>query len=158
MLLFPQYFVNKRQTERRIFSPFLPSSSFFSLGVPSAPRNIVSLVNQTSLLLEWHSPRDTGHRDDLSYNVLCHWCHSSERRACQPCDDSVAYVPGKRGLKETRVEISKLRAHTSYTFDIQVCPLREGCIYKTFLLHVCCSVLLKDYQTENVHFSFKHAL
>ncbi|KAG8003351.1 Ephrin type-B receptor 1, partial [Nibea albiflora] len=87
--------------------------------VPSAPRNVVSVVNQTSVQLEWHSPRDIGHREDLSYNVLCRRCHSSERRACQPCDDSVAFVPGKRGLKETRVEISKLRAHTSYTFDIQ---------------------------------------
>lgn len=76
------------------------------------------------MLLEWHAPRDIGHRDDLSYNVLCRRCHSSERRACQPCDDSVAFVPGKRGLKEVRVEISKLRAHTSYTFDIQVCPTR----------------------------------
>uniref|UniRef100_A0A672HL87 receptor protein-tyrosine kinase n=1 Tax=Salarias fasciatus TaxID=181472 RepID=A0A672HL87_SALFA len=87
--------------------------------VPSAPRNVVSVVNQTSVLLEWHSPRETGHRDDLSYNVLCRRCHSSERRACQPCDDSVAFLPGKRALKETKVEISKLRAHTSYTFDIQ---------------------------------------
>uniref|UniRef100_A0A673CAM1 receptor protein-tyrosine kinase n=1 Tax=Sphaeramia orbicularis TaxID=375764 RepID=A0A673CAM1_9TELE len=87
--------------------------------VPSAPRNLVSVVNQTSVLLEWHPPRDTGHRDDLSYNVICRRCHSSERRACQPCDDSVAFVPGKRGLKGTRVEISKLRAHTSYTFDVQ---------------------------------------
>uniref|UniRef100_A0A8C6V370 receptor protein-tyrosine kinase n=1 Tax=Neogobius melanostomus TaxID=47308 RepID=A0A8C6V370_9GOBI len=87
--------------------------------VPSAPRNLVSIVNQTSVVLEWHSPRDTGHRDDLSYNVICRRCHSPERRACQPCDDSVAFVPGKRGLRDTRVEISKLRAHTSYTFDVQ---------------------------------------
>uniref|UniRef100_A0A7N8XL02 receptor protein-tyrosine kinase n=1 Tax=Mastacembelus armatus TaxID=205130 RepID=A0A7N8XL02_9TELE len=87
--------------------------------VPSAPRNVVSVVNQTSVLLEWHPPRDMGHRDDLSYNILCRRCHSSERRACQPCDDSVEFVPDKQGLKETRVEISKLRAHASYTFDIQ---------------------------------------
>uniref|UniRef100_A0A3Q1CPN9 receptor protein-tyrosine kinase n=1 Tax=Amphiprion ocellaris TaxID=80972 RepID=A0A3Q1CPN9_AMPOC len=87
--------------------------------VPSAPRNVVSVVNQTSVLLEWHPPRETGHRDDLSYNVLCRRCHSSERRACQPCDDSVVFVPGKRALKDTSVEISKLRAHTSYTFEIQ---------------------------------------
>ncbi|CAJ1061097.1 ephrin type-B receptor 1-like [Xyrichtys novacula] len=87
--------------------------------VPSAPRNVVSVVNQTSVLLEWHSPRDTGHREDLTYNVLCRRCHSSERRACQPCDDSVVFTPGKRGLKDTTVEISKLRAHTSYTFEIQ---------------------------------------
>ncbi len=104
------------------------TSSHLLLGVPSAPRNVVSVVNQTSVLLEWHTPRDIGHRDDLSYNVLCRRCHSSERRACQPCDDSVVFIPGKRGLKETRVEISKLRAHTSYTFDIQVCLLsRDRC-------------------------------
>uniref|UniRef100_A0A3Q2XUL4 receptor protein-tyrosine kinase n=1 Tax=Hippocampus comes TaxID=109280 RepID=A0A3Q2XUL4_HIPCM len=87
--------------------------------VPSGPRNLVSVVNQTSVQLEWHPPRDIGHREDLSYNVLCHRCHNSERRLCQPCDDSVAYVPGRRGLKVTKVEISKLRAHTTYTFDIQ---------------------------------------
>lgn len=96
------------------------------LGVPSAPRNVVSVINQTSVLLEWHSPRDTGHRDDLSYNVLCRRCHSAERRACQPCDDSVKFVPGKRRLKETRVEISQLRAHTSYTFIVQVSPLNKS--------------------------------
>nr|XP_061790574.1 ephrin type-B receptor 1-like [Nerophis lumbriciformis] len=88
-------------------------------GVPSGPRNLVSVVNQTSVQLEWHPPRDIGHREDLSYNVLCHRCHSSERRVCQPCEDSVAYVPGRRGLKVTKVEISNLQAHTSYTFDIQ---------------------------------------
>uniref|UniRef100_G3NTH9 receptor protein-tyrosine kinase n=1 Tax=Gasterosteus aculeatus aculeatus TaxID=481459 RepID=G3NTH9_GASAC len=93
--------------------------------VPSAPRNVVSVVNQTSVQLEWHPPRDIGYRDDLSYNVVCRRCHSSGRRACQPCDDGVAFVSGKQGLKDTKVEISKLRAHTSYTFEIQVCPSRE---------------------------------
>lgn len=102
------------------------------LGVPSAPRNVVSVINQTSVLLEWHSPRDTGHRDDLSYNVLCRRCHSAERRACQPCDDSVKFVPGKRGIKETRVEISKLRAHTSYTFIVQVCPVKRDFFFLNF--------------------------
>lgn len=103
-------------------------------GVPSAPRNLVSVINETSVLLEWHSPRDTGHRGDVSYNVLCRRCHGSERRACQPCDDSVVFVPGKRGLQETRVEISKLRAHMSYTFDIQVCPVvREESSYVMLL-------------------------
>uniref|UniRef100_A0A8C7WU52 receptor protein-tyrosine kinase n=1 Tax=Oryzias sinensis TaxID=183150 RepID=A0A8C7WU52_9TELE len=87
--------------------------------VPSAPRNLVSVVNQTSVRLEWHPPREIGHRDDLSYNVICRRCHSSERRTCQPCDDNVVFVPGKQGLKGTRVEISKLRAHMSYTFEIQ---------------------------------------
>lgn len=95
-------------------------SSIISPGVPSAPRNVVSVVNQTSVLLEWHTPRDVGHRFDLSYNVLCRRCHSNERRACQPCDDSVVFVPGRHGLKVLKVEISKLRAHTAYTFDVQV--------------------------------------
>ncbi|TNN41580.1 Ephrin type-B receptor 1 [Liparis tanakae] len=90
--------------------------------VPSAPRNVVSVVNQTSVRLEWNPPRDIGHRGDLSYNVVCRRCHSGERRACQPCDDGVAFVSGRRKLTETRVEISKLRAHTPYTFEIQDRP------------------------------------
>lgn len=105
-------------------------------GVPSAPRNVVSVVNQTSVALDWHSPRDIGHREDLSYNVICRRCHSSERRACQPCDDGVLYIPGRRGLKETRVDISKLRAHTSYTFEIQVGP-PSGNITECFQGKVC---------------------
>lgn len=121
--------------------------SFSLPGVPSAPRNVVSVVNQTSVLLEWHSPRDTGHREDLTYNVLCRRCHSSERRACQPCDDSVVFTPGKRGLKDTRVEISKLRAHTSYTFEVQVCPWGLFCsfIYSgmSFVQLAWCLVLFK---------------
>lgn len=121
MMVIKETLKQTRETCAVSVNPFLSFYYLYS-GVPSAPRNVVSVVNQTSVLLEWHSPRDTGHRDDLSYNVLCRRCHSSERRACQPCDDSVVFVPGKRGLKETRVEISKLRAHTSYTFDIQVCP------------------------------------
>ncbi|KAG7272515.1 hypothetical protein CRUP_006804 [Coryphaenoides rupestris] len=88
--------------------------------VPSAPRNIVSVVNETSVVLEWNPPRDTGHRGDLVYNVLCRRCHSSERRACQSCDDSMAFSPGRRGLKGNRVEISKLRAHTVYSFEVQL--------------------------------------
>ncbi|KAF3835403.1 hypothetical protein F7725_027961 [Dissostichus mawsoni] len=99
---------------------FEPDNGNVCRGVPSAPRNVVSVVNQTSVMVEWHPPRDIGHREDLSYNVLCRRCHSNERRACQPCDDSVAFIPGKQGLKETMVEISKLRAHTSYTFEIQI--------------------------------------
>ncbi|KAJ3599273.1 hypothetical protein NHX12_033236, partial [Muraenolepis orangiensis] len=87
--------------------------------VPSAPRNVVSVVNQTSVVLEWNPPRDTGHRGDLVYNVLCRRCPGGERRVCPSCDDSVAFSPGRRGLKVNRVEISRLRAHTAYAFDVQ---------------------------------------
>uniref|UniRef100_H0WZ34 receptor protein-tyrosine kinase n=1 Tax=Otolemur garnettii TaxID=30611 RepID=H0WZ34_OTOGA len=38
---------------------------------PSAPLNLISNVNETSVNLEWSSPQNTGGRQDISYNVLC---------------------------------------------------------------------------------------
>ncbi|RMC02008.1 hypothetical protein DUI87_21170 [Hirundo rustica rustica] len=87
-------------------------------GVPSAPRNVISNVNETSLVLEWSEPQDTGGRDDLLYNVICKKC-SVERRLCTRCDDNVEFVPRQLGLTERRIYISNLMAHTQYTFEIQ---------------------------------------
>ncbi|XP_054022150.1 ephrin type-B receptor 1 [Dryobates pubescens] len=86
--------------------------------VPSGPRNVISLVNETSIILEWHPPRDTGGRDDLRYNIVCRKC-GADGRACARCDDNVAFVPRQLGLTGTRVLISSLWAHTPYTFEIQ---------------------------------------
>ncbi|XP_068056526.1 ephrin type-B receptor 3 isoform X1 [Anomalospiza imberbis] len=86
--------------------------------VPSAPRNVISNVNETSLVLEWSEPQDTGGRDDLLYNVICKKC-SVERRLCTRCDDNVEFVPRQLGLTERRIYISNLMAHTQYTFEIQ---------------------------------------
>uniref|UniRef100_A0A8B9QG06 Ephrin type-B receptor 3 n=1 Tax=Apteryx owenii TaxID=8824 RepID=A0A8B9QG06_APTOW len=86
--------------------------------VPSAPRSVISNVNETSLVLEWSEPRDTGGRDDLLYNVICKKC-SVERRVCTRCDDNVEFVPRQLGLTERRIYISNLMAHTQYTFEIQ---------------------------------------
>ncbi|NWY01311.1 EPHB3 protein, partial [Nothoprocta ornata] len=86
--------------------------------VPSAPRSVISNVNETSLVLEWSEPRDTGGRDDLLYNVICKKC-SVERRLCTRCDDNVEFVPRQLGLTERRIYISNLMAHTQYTFEIQ---------------------------------------
>uniref|UniRef100_A0A493T6Z5 Ephrin type-B receptor 2 n=1 Tax=Anas platyrhynchos platyrhynchos TaxID=8840 RepID=A0A493T6Z5_ANAPP len=86
--------------------------------VPSGPRNVISIVNETSIILEWNPPRETGGRDDVTYNIVCKKCRS-DRRACSRCDDNVEFVPRQLGLTETRVFISSLWAHTPYTFEIQ---------------------------------------
>ncbi|XP_026999028.1 ephrin type-B receptor 1-B isoform X3 [Tachysurus fulvidraco] len=93
--------------------PDMPCTS-----VPSSPRNVMSVVNETSVILEWHSPRETGGRQDVVYNIVCKKCNA-ERRACSHCDDSVEFTPRQLGLTDTRVFISNLWAHTLYTFEIQ---------------------------------------
>lgn len=100
---------------------FCPTSLGLSLsptGVPSGPRNVISIVNETSIILEWHPPRETGGRDDVTYNIICRKCRA-DRRSCSRCDDNVEFVPRQLGLTECRVSISSLWAHTPYTFDIQ---------------------------------------
>ncbi|XP_028650641.1 ephrin type-B receptor 1 isoform X1 [Erpetoichthys calabaricus] len=86
--------------------------------VPSGPRNVISIVNETSVILEWHPPRESGGRDDIMYNIICKKC-SADRKSCSRCDDNVEFVPRQLGLTETRVFISSLWAHTFYTFEIQ---------------------------------------
>ncbi|XP_016419797.1 ephrin type-B receptor 1-like [Sinocyclocheilus rhinocerous] len=93
--------------------PDMPCTS-----VPSGPRNVISIVNETSVTLEWHSPRETGGRDDVVYNIICKKCQA-DRRSCSHCDDNVEFQPRQLGLTESRVFISNLLAHTLYTFEIQ---------------------------------------
>lgn len=100
-----------------IFS-ILTCLSTFSSGVPSGPRNVISIVNETSVTLEWHSPRETGGREDVMYNIVCKKCQA-DRRSCSHCDDNVEFQPRQLGLTESRVFISNLLAHTLYTFEIQ---------------------------------------
>ncbi|XP_051977532.1 ephrin type-B receptor 3-like isoform X6 [Xyrauchen texanus] len=86
--------------------------------VPSAPRNVISSVNETSLLLEWSEPRDQGGRDDIFYNVICKKC-LPERGTCTRCDDNVDISPRHLGLTERHVTVRNLQAHTQYSFEIQ---------------------------------------
>lgn len=79
---------------------------------------MISIVNETSVILEWHSPRETGGRHDVVYNIVCKKCHA-DRSACSHCDENVDFVPRQLGLTETRVFISNLLAHTLYSFEIQ---------------------------------------
>ncbi|XP_061538859.1 ephrin type-B receptor 3-like isoform X3 [Phycodurus eques] len=86
--------------------------------VPSAPRNVISSVNETSLVLEWSEPRDLGGRDDTFYNVICKKC-LPERGMCSRCDDNVDISPRHLGLTQRRVAVRNLQAHTQYSFEIQ---------------------------------------
>uniref|UniRef100_A0A6Q2XCS0 Ephrin type-B receptor 3 n=1 Tax=Esox lucius TaxID=8010 RepID=A0A6Q2XCS0_ESOLU len=86
--------------------------------VPSAPRNVISNVNETSLVLEWSEPRDSGGREDIIYNVICKKC-LPERGMCSRCDENVNISPRHLGLTERRVAVRNLQAHTQYSFEIQ---------------------------------------
>ncbi|XP_036378630.1 ephrin type-B receptor 3-like isoform X4 [Megalops cyprinoides] len=86
--------------------------------VPGPPRNVISSVNETSLVLEWSEPRDAGGRDDLLYNVICKKC-LPERGMCSRCDDNVDISPRHLGLTQRRVAVRNLQAHTQYSFEIQ---------------------------------------
>ncbi|KAL7866990.1 hypothetical protein AOLI_G00148040 [Acnodon oligacanthus] len=86
--------------------------------VPSAPRSVISNVNETSLVLEWSEPKDLGGREDLLYNVICKKC-VPERGSCTRCDDNVDISPRHLGLTVRRVEVRNLQAHTQYSFEIQ---------------------------------------
>ncbi|XP_034412623.1 ephrin type-B receptor 4b isoform X2 [Cyclopterus lumpus] len=89
---------------------------------PSAPRSIVSQINDTSVTLEWSEPLDRGGRGDLVYRVFCSSCGTASKGlagSCSPCGDSVLYRPAQRGLTQRRVSVWGLRPHTKYTFTVQ---------------------------------------
>ncbi|XP_030634411.1 ephrin type-A receptor 4 [Chanos chanos] len=81
---------------------------------PSAPLNLISNVNETSVLLEWSPPLISGGRQDLAYNVVCKRCGWE----CELCGDSVRYSPQRLSLRSPRVSVHQLQAHTNYTFEI----------------------------------------
>ncbi|CAB1333008.1 unnamed protein product [Coregonus sp. 'balchen'] len=85
---------------------------------PSAPRSIVTQINDTTVTLEWSEPMDSGGRTDLSYSVECSLC-GTPRGPCSPCGDNVSYRPSQRGLLGRRVVVWGLMPHTTYTFSIQ---------------------------------------
>nr|XP_004665433.1 ephrin type-A receptor 5 isoform X2 [Jaculus jaculus] len=85
---------------------------------PSAPRNAISNVNETSVFLEWIPPADTGGRKDVSYFIACKKC-DSHAGVCEECGSHVRYIPQQSGLKNTSVMMVDLLAHTNYTFEIE---------------------------------------
>lgn len=125
----------------------LKHPSFFSPGPPSAPVNVISSVNGTSVNLEWDRPLDTGGRSDLQYSLLCQKC-SGEGGLCEDCASSpggsgggkavggasigvggggvvermgtaaVRFIPRQTGLTQPWVTVLNLVAHTNYSFRI----------------------------------------
>ncbi|XP_028307780.1 ephrin type-B receptor 2-like isoform X2 [Gouania willdenowi] len=86
--------------------------------LPSAPQNVISIVNETALRLEWSPPQERGGREDVVYNIICKSCGSGHS-GCTRCGDNVQFVPRQLGLTDSYVYISDLLAHTVYTFEIQ---------------------------------------
>uniref|UniRef100_A0A3Q2DCH7 receptor protein-tyrosine kinase n=1 Tax=Cyprinodon variegatus TaxID=28743 RepID=A0A3Q2DCH7_CYPVA len=85
---------------------------------PSAPQQLISVVNETSVVLEWAPPRRLGGRSDISYSLECLIYSASSNQLCLPCGSDVHFSPDQIGLQTTRVVVSKLRAHTHYSFIV----------------------------------------
>ncbi|GCB65309.1 hypothetical protein scyTo_0009946 [Scyliorhinus torazame] len=85
---------------------------------PSAPQNVISNINNTSVILDWTPPADGGGRKDVTYLVICKRC-SVDLVQCEECGGGVRYIPQEAGLKNTTVMVVDLLAHTNYTFDIE---------------------------------------
>lgn len=87
-----------------------------SPGPPSPPRDLVYTLKQSTLILEWAAPSDTGGRADLTYSVACRRCVG---RQCEPCGASVGFVPQQVGLTERTVTVVNLLPNTNYTFTVE---------------------------------------
>lgn len=98
--------------------PALTPPRLSPAAIPSAPRNVISSVNETSLSLEWDEPEDSGGRSDLVYNVVCKKC-LRDRSPCTRCDDNVDIAPRRLGLRQRKVVVRNLQAHTRYSFEVQ---------------------------------------
>ncbi|KAM9860983.1 ephrin type-A receptor 6-like [Aulostomus maculatus] len=87
---------------------------------PSAPRNLVSLINDTALFLQWMPPSDTGGRKDITYNVLCQRCDGDIGvTQCDPCEPDLRFIPRPLGLTGTSVAILDFAMHANYTFHVE---------------------------------------
>lgn len=99
------------------------SFSLYSSGPPSAPRNLVSLINDTALFLQWMPPSDTGGRKDITYNILCQRCDASDGDGgvtqCEPCGPDLRFIPRPLALTGTSVAILDFAMHTNYTFHVE---------------------------------------
>ncbi|TSU49975.1 Ephrin type-A receptor 8 [Bagarius yarrelli] len=63
---------------------------------PSAPVNVISSVNGTSVNLEWSSPLDTGGRGDITYEIQCQKCVKNGGQ-CEDCNVGGTFLDGILG-------------------------------------------------------------
>ncbi|XP_048183146.1 ephrin type-A receptor 10 isoform X2 [Corvus hawaiiensis] len=85
---------------------------------PSAPRNLVYSLRQSSLVLEWSAPADAGGRSDLTYSLWCGRCPAALRGRCEQCGSSVGFVPQQTGLVDRTVTLVNLLPHVNYTIRV----------------------------------------
>ncbi|TNN86353.1 Ephrin type-A receptor 5 [Liparis tanakae] len=85
---------------------------------PSAPRNAISNVNETSVFLEWSVPMETGGRKDVRYNILCRRV-LPDARGLEECGPNVRFLPRRVGLSNTSVMVADLQSHTNYSFLLE---------------------------------------
>ncbi|KAK3520080.1 hypothetical protein QTP70_012881 [Hemibagrus guttatus] len=86
---------------------------------PSPPRDLLYTLKQSTLILEWTAPTDTGGRFDVSYSVSCQRCISGPREHCEPCGANVGFVPQQSGLSGRTVTVLNLLPNTNYTFSVE---------------------------------------
>uniref|UniRef100_A0AAY4CBZ7 receptor protein-tyrosine kinase n=1 Tax=Denticeps clupeoides TaxID=299321 RepID=A0AAY4CBZ7_9TELE len=84
---------------------------------PSAPRSIVTQIDDTTVTLEWSEPLERGGRADLVYAAECLRCGGGGA-ACAPCGEGLSYRPAQSGISQRRVVVHGLQPHTTYTFTI----------------------------------------
>ncbi|NXK65304.1 EPHAA protein, partial [Sylvietta virens] len=82
---------------------------------PSAPRNLVYSLRQSSLVLRWSAPADAGGRSDLTYSL---WCGRCPGGRCEQCGSGVGFVPQRTGLVERTVTLVNLLPHANYTIRV----------------------------------------
>ncbi|KAJ8407378.1 hypothetical protein AAFF_G00279520 [Aldrovandia affinis] len=104
--------------EKSYFRSELDPASMACTRPPSAPRNVISVINETSVLLDWSWPEDSGGRKDLTFSVVCKRCGAGQRQ-CEACRGSVRFLPRPTGISNTTVTVADLLAHTNYTFEIE---------------------------------------
>ncbi|OXB60737.1 hypothetical protein ASZ78_006100 [Callipepla squamata] len=85
---------------------------------PSAPVNLVSSVNGTSVTLEWGPPLDKGGRSDVVYNVQCRRC-GADAGQCEACGGGIRFVPQQMSLVQGALTVTNLLAHTNYSFWVE---------------------------------------
>ncbi|XP_055750633.1 ephrin type-A receptor 7-like isoform X2 [Salvelinus fontinalis] len=83
---------------------------------PSPPKDLVYTLKQSTLILEWGAPTDTGGRGDLTYSVGCRRCVGLQ---CEPCGASVGFMPQQSGVTERTVTVVNLMANSNYTLTVE---------------------------------------
>ncbi|KAA0710292.1 Ephrin type-A receptor 7 [Triplophysa tibetana] len=89
---------------------------------PSPPRDLVYTLKQSTLILEWSAPNDSGRRVDLTYSIGCRRCVGPPRALqvqCEPCGASVGFVPQQSGLTERTVTVVNLLPNSNYSFSVE---------------------------------------